>query len=99
MLKWQSETNSRNLSWKQILGISPKPKSLNKPNFENYSPEYEKGWTHGCETGLNAYGNSVYKNAYKFYQDPKLINNLDYYRAWKDAYTYCRYHVYNWTSY
>lgn len=54
-------------------------------------PEYEIGWTDGCESGSNSYANDFYKltRAFTFRQDPKLRNNRMYYQAWKDAFLYC----------
>ena len=60
------------------------------------SPVFKRGWNDGCETGMTTYGNDVYKITYGWKQDPKMVLNDEYYRAWKDAYTYCRWYVYNW---
>lgn len=57
---------------------------------------FKRGWEDGCETGLVTYGNDRYKLAYDFKQDHTLVLNDEYYRAWKDAYTYCRWYVFNW---
>lgn len=60
------------------------------------SPMFQKGWDEGCESGLTVYGNDVYKAAYGWKQDPELVLNDEYYRSWKEAYTYCRWYAYNW---
>lgn len=54
-------------------------------------PEYQKGWSEGCESGANAYSNTVYKSfrAFDFKFDPALRNNKVYYQIWKDAFLYC----------
>jgi len=60
---------------------------------EESSELYKAGWWDGCKTGMAAYGNDFFKSSYSFYQNPEHINNLEYYKPWKDAYSYCRYHV------
>jgi len=57
------------------------------------SPIYKEGWNDGCETGLAAYGNDIYKAMYKFKQDPEKMRDRSYYRAWNDALNYCRSYV------
>ncbi len=54
-------------------------------------PEYQKGWSDGCESGSNAYSNSLYKTfkAFDFRFDPTLRKNRMYYQVWKDAFLYC----------
>jgi len=67
-----------------------KPYSLDLTPPEG-PPEYEQGWTDGCESGMNAYFNTFYKaiRVFDYHQDAKLRNNKMYYQAWKDAYLYC----------
>ena len=60
------------------------------------SEMFQKGWKDGCETGLGSYGNTRYQMAYDFVQDYELVNNPEYYRAWKDANVYCRWYAYGW---
>lgn len=61
------------------------------------TPVFQAGWKDGCTTGLTVYGNDRYKASYDgFVQDKKMILNDEYYRAWKEAYTYCRWYTYNW---
>ena len=74
--------------------VTPRPYGM--AETPDGSPTFQQGWNDGCETGLNVYGNDRYKVAYGFTQDPKLILNDEYYNAWKDAYTYCRWYAYNW---
>jgi hypothetical protein len=76
--------------------IRPKPFNLGKT--PEGSPIFQKGWDEGCESGLHVYGNSFYRGAYSYKQDINLINNQEYYRAWKDAYTYCRWYVWNYRT-
>ncbi|MCB2081340.1 MAG: hypothetical protein H6908_02830 [Hyphomicrobiales bacterium] len=57
---------------------------------------FKQGWNDGCDTGLGVYGNDRYKWAYTYKQDMTLLSNPEYYRAWKDAYTYCRWYVWTW---
>lgn len=54
-------------------------------------PEYEQGWTDGCESGMSAYANGMYKTmrVFNLRQDPVLRNNRMYYQVWKDAFLYC----------
>lgn len=54
-------------------------------------PEYQQGWSDGCETGMHSYTNALAKfvGAYKMKQDPNLVNNNVYYQIWKDAFLYC----------
>lgn len=80
--------------WEQIKRPRPWPLA----NTPEGTPMFQKGWNDGCDTGLQVYGNNMYNAAYEgFKQDPNLVDNPEYYRAWKDAYTYCRWSVYNWT--
>jgi hypothetical protein len=58
---------------------------------------FKLGWSHGCETGLSTMVPSNYKTAYSFAQEPKFITNQEYYKAWKDSYTYCRHYSFKWT--
>jgi len=75
--------------------FKPWPHGLDKDPPEG-TPIFKAGWTQGCESGLASYGGSRYRRAYAFVQDMQLVNNPEYYRAWKDAYTYCRWYVWNW---
>jgi hypothetical protein len=54
-------------------------------------PEYEKGWSEGCESGMNAYGTNTYKvlTNWKYKLDYSMIKNRMYYKAWNDAFLYC----------
>ena len=62
------------------------------------SPTFQQGWEDGCATGLGAYGSGHYrKRSNRFRQDISMVDDPEYYRAWKDAYTYCRFYVFNWS--
>lgn len=76
----------------QNFGWKPKPAFIGHAP-ENASPVYKKGWEQGCESGLAAYGNYYYKTFYHFTHDPELIDNGQYYKAWGDAFNYCRAYV------
>lgn len=64
---------------------------------EGGSQEFESGWRDGCKTGMSTMASNYYKTFYRYTQDPELINNIEYYQAWKDAYHYCRQYVFRWT--
>ena len=54
-------------------------------------PEYQKGWSDGCESGANAYANNFYKyiEAFDYKYDANLHNNKMYFQVWWDAFIYC----------
>lgn len=54
-----------------------------------YPPLYLTGWKQGCESGTSALAPPYYANFYSFVQDYKLAQNPQYYKGWKDAFTYC----------
>lgn len=62
------------------------------------SPEFKQGWEDGCHTGYASYGNNRYKAAYSFTQDPELVDNSEYYRAWQDGQLYCRWYTFGWVA-
>jgi hypothetical protein len=74
--------------------VNPRP--LGMSETPDGSPIFKQGWEDGCETGLNAYGNEYYKNLHSFQQDPYLIHDPEYYRAWNDSYQYCRWYTWVW---
>lgn len=75
--------------------FAPKPFGMNQA--EKGTPEFNKGWEDGCETGMSTMSTDYYKSFYTFRQDPDMITNIEYYKAWKDAYTYCRQYVFKWS--
>lgn len=80
-------------------GASPRP--LNPPFTPAPPPdapqEYRQGWLDGCETGFGAHGLDVYRTNYKFTQNPSLVMNPVYYKAWKDAENYCRTYIFEYS--
>lgn len=79
--------------------FAPKPFRMKKPPA-NAHPDYLAGWEDGCETGMSTMSPGYYKSFYGFAQDPYKVDNLRYYKAWKDSYTYCRHYTfkYAWDS-
>jgi hypothetical protein len=61
---------------------------------QDASASVKKGWIDGCESGLASMTNSFYRSFYRFQQDPALRKDPDYYRTWKDVFTYCRHYAY-----
>ena len=55
---------------------------------------YKLGWLDGCETGMSSMTNTAYKTFYSFKQNKQLRANPDYYKVWKDTYTFCRHYAY-----
>lgn len=80
--------------------LAPIPAGLGKP-AENGSEEYKMGWADGCETGLSTMVTGYYKSFYFFKQNSNMVENPEYYKAWKDSYTYCRQYSfrYSWDSF
>lgn len=74
---------------------------LNPPNMpagpQGGPQEFQLGWHDGCETGMAAHGDDVYRTSYKFTQNPSLVMNPIYYKAWKDAENFCRTYIYEYT--
>lgn len=88
MIEELSETNALQQFYKPVpWGMAKTPEG---------TPDFKQGWEDGCSTGLGAYGNGRYRAAYGWKQDHTKVSDADYYRAWKDAYTYCRWYVYGW---
>lgn len=56
-------------------------------------PNYQQGMVDGCRTALSAISHSLggYMNAGIHYDVDKALNDNVYYKAWKDAYFYCKY--------
>lgn len=81
--------------------FAPKPLRMGGPDRSKASPEYLKGWDDGCQSGLSTMVNGYYKSFYEFKQDPYMISNSVYYKAWKDSYHYCRQYSfrYSWDAF
>jgi len=74
--------------------VRPWPAGLAKDMPEDAPVEYQHGWTHGCESGLAAYGNDYYKTFYKFHYDEILMEKSKMYaRIWQNAFKHCRSYV------
>ncbi len=77
--------------------FAPKPLGLGNPNKDSGSPVYQQGFDDGCKTGLATMVSDAYKSFYGFKQDPYMVDNPVYYKAWKDAYQYCRQYAFRFT--
>lgn len=73
--------------------MAPKPFRMGNPDEDGH-PDYLKGWDDGCNTGISTMSHGYYKSFYGFKQDPYMISNARYYKAWKDSYTYCRHYAF-----
>lgn len=62
------------------------------------SPEFKMGFKHGCESGFATYGTIFNKSYYEFYQNYDMLENIDYDRAWHEAFNYCRHYNYKWNT-
>lgn len=60
--------------------------------------EFQQGWKDGCDTGMAQHGTDIYRTSYSFTQNPRLVLNPAYYKAWKDAENYCRTYVFEYAS-
>lgn len=69
--------------------LAPKPYGITGPASD--APEnYLAGWNDGCETGMSTMSTTYYKSFYGYKIDAQMVEDPEYYRAWRDAYTYCR---------
>jgi hypothetical protein len=74
------------------VGMSPGP--MFASNFPpDGPPNYQQGMIDGCKTASGAVGYSLYGLIYPdvYYDVDKALNDKVYYKAWKDAYFYCKY--------
>ena len=55
--------------------------------------EYQLGWQDGCDSGLSAQGNYLYKAIYGFKKRPEMAENDLYKGGWNDGFTYCRFAI------
>lgn len=82
-----------------VIDLWERPRPWGLGETPEGSPTFQQGWEDGCDTGLGVYGGPHYrKKAYRFRQDITQMDDPEYYRAWKDAYTYCRWYVWNWAK-
>jgi hypothetical protein len=82
--------------------FAPKPFRMGGPARDGSTdPDYLSGWDDGCETGMSTMVQGYYKSFYAFKQDPYMVSNPVYYKAWKDSYDYCRHYAFRfaWDSY
>lgn len=81
--------------------FAPKPLRMRGPDTKKGSPDYLEGWDDGCKTGLSTMNPGFYKSFYGYKIDPYKVSNIVYYKAWRDAYTYCRQYSFRmvWDSY
>lgn len=80
--------------------FAPRYLRLGSPD-PNAPPDYLDGWNDGCESGKGTMVQSYHKMFYGYKRDHSRDNNPMYYKAWKDAYTYCRQYAfrYSWAAY
>ena len=67
------------------------------PPPEGGPQEFQQGWRDGCDTGLAQHGTDIYRTAFGFKQDPSLVLNPVYYKAWKDAENFCRTYIFEYS--
>jgi len=80
--------------------FAPKPLKMGDVDRKKGSKDYVEGWDHGCKTGLSTMVSGYYKSFYKYKIDPYRVSNAEYYKAWRDGYTYCRQYSfrYSWDA-
>lgn len=83
-----------NLGGAEIRPLNP---PYMPPAPEGGPQEFQWGWADGCETGMSQHGTDIYRSSYTFKQNPTLVMNPIYYKAWKDAENYCRSYIYEYT--
>lgn len=54
-------------------------------------PEYQLGWEDGCDSGISAEGDFVYKMMYGFKKRTEMAANDQYKQGWNEGFTYCRF--------
>ena len=54
-------------------------------------PEYQLGWQDGCDSGLSAEGDWMYKSMYGFKKRPEMAESETYKQGWGEGFTYCRF--------
>ena len=74
----------------------PRPAGMGGPP-KDAPVNYRTGWEDGCETGMSTMVLGYYKSFYKYKIDVKMKDDPAYYKAWKDAYTYCRQYTFRYT--
>lgn len=54
-------------------------------------PEYQLGWQDGCDSGLSAEGDYIYKAMFNFKKRPEMSESEPYKQGWGEGFTYCRF--------
>lgn len=67
------------------------------PPPEGGPQEFQQGWRDGCDTGVAQHGSDVYRSSFGFRQDPSLVLNPIYYKAWKDGENFCRTYIFEYS--
>jgi hypothetical protein len=74
--------------------LSSRPLYELPTTYDEEAPDIWKlAWQDGCQSGYSVYGNSMFKQMYKFKQDVTKMSNPTYYKGWRDAFNYCRAYV------
>ncbi len=76
--------------------FAPLPAGMTYPPKDS-PPDYLEGWYDGCYTGLSTMNQQIYKSFYGYKQNFRKADNILYYQAWRDAYTYCRQYSFRYT--
>jgi hypothetical protein len=71
-----------------LAGCRPTPLYFVQPEGP---AEYQLGWQDGCDTGLSAQGNYLYRFAFGFKKRPEMGENDQYKQGWNEGFTYCRF--------
>ena len=75
--------------------LAPLPAGMGYPPKDS-PPDYLEGWYDGCYTGLSTMNQEIYKSFYGYKQNVDKADNIIYYQAWRDAYTYCRHYSFRY---
>lgn len=77
--------------------VNPKDPTRDYVNsLKNASPDFQKGWADGCESGMISGSNSFYQSFYKANKQDgfKMATSPEYSNAWDKAWWYCTHSVY-----
>jgi hypothetical protein len=72
--------------------VNPKAPSQHfVTSLQNASPDFQKGWSDGCESGMNAGSSSFYQMFYRSNKQDgfKMATSPEYSDAWDKAWWYC----------
>jgi hypothetical protein len=92
-MKYSYASARRSLLWLALAGAlltgcRPTPLYFVQPEGP---AEYQLGWQDGCDTGLSAQGNYLYRFAFGFKKRPEMGENDQYKQGWNEGFTYCRF--------